>query len=86
MEKAGKGGALESCWSGGYGRQVVSESQAEKRKNGQNKSVSGLPCGCAPPCRYVWAYKGGLVYAEYLARRLFSQKGFEHSVCCWKNG
>ena len=58
LEKARKEGASAKCWSGGYGRQVVSQSQAEKRKNGENKIVSGLPYGCAPLCRYAWACKG----------------------------
>ena len=58
MEKARKEGAWESSWSGDCGRQVASQSQAERRKSEENKSVSGIPYGCAPLCHYAWTCKG----------------------------
>ena len=60
LEKTSGEGASASCWSGGYEQRVDSESHLERRKSEQNKSVSGLPGDCVPPCHYVWAYKDGL--------------------------
>ncbi len=85
-EKTIGAAASVSCWSGDYEQRAVCESQPERRKSGQNKSVSDLPGGCVPPYHYVWECKGESIYAGHPAQRRFSQKGSEYPVCCWKRG
>ena len=75
-----------SCWSGGYEQRVVSQSQPKRRKNEQHKGVSGLPGNFVPPCHYVWACKGGSIYAGHPTQQRLSQKGVEYLVYCWKSG
>ena len=64
-----------SCWSGDYEQRAVCESQPERRKSGQNKSVSDLPGGCVPPYHYVWECKDGSVYAGCPTQRKKKKKG-----------
>lgn len=63
-----------SCWNGGYEQRAVSQRHPERRRSGQNKSVSGLLCGCALPCHYAWVCKDGSAYAGCPTRRRFSRK------------
>ena len=81
-EKARRADASVSCLSDDYEPRVVSQSPPERRKSEQNKSDSGLPSGCVPPCHYVWVCRDESIYAGHPAQRRFSQKGSEYPVYC----
>ena len=51
--------SLESCWNDDYGQKAAYQSLQGNKSSGKNRSVSGLPGGCALLCRYAAACKAG---------------------------